>query len=157
MPYRKFITYKDGKKKYAIQNTNTGKITRYSSEKKRETGIRMREMYSHGFTPTKVKDRHTGKYRCRTPRGKIVFKNRPLHTQTVKKKGLFFGKKEDNEYDWKEDVVRQKIEDAGTDAPLFDEGEVQEWTKQAKKDYEEGKDHTAESRWKGYADDEEEQ
>jgi hypothetical protein len=65
----------------------------------------------------------------------------------VKKRSLF---RDDDEYSEEEDIVEQKIKDAGTDAPLYDTGEVREWTEKAKKDYEEGKDHTKESRWKGW-------
>ena len=47
MPYIKF---KSGDR-YAIKNTRTGNITRYHSAEARETGIRVREAYSHGWKP----------------------------------------------------------------------------------------------------------
>ena len=56
MPYRKYTTFVGGEKKYAIQNLRTGNITRYSSPEDRETGIRIREMYSHNFIPGKKKN-----------------------------------------------------------------------------------------------------
>ena len=49
MPYELFK--QDGK--YCTRNIRNGKITHYTSAKNRETGIKMREMYSHGFVPVK--------------------------------------------------------------------------------------------------------
>lgn len=49
MPYRKYVCYQNGVKKYCTKNLRNGKITHYSSPEKRETGIRMREMYSNNF------------------------------------------------------------------------------------------------------------
>ena len=62
MPYTKFTCYKKGVKKYCTRNTRNGNVTHYSSEQKRDTGIRMHEMYSHGFQPTRV-TQHTRKGR----------------------------------------------------------------------------------------------
>ena len=55
MPYLKFTKIVDGKKKYCIKNKKTGSITCYSSKKKREKGIRMKEAFAHGFKLTKRK------------------------------------------------------------------------------------------------------
>jgi len=52
MPYDKFTCYVGGQKKYCTKNRKTGQIVHYSSAEKRENGIRVREMYSHGFHPT---------------------------------------------------------------------------------------------------------
>ena len=51
MPYTKFTTYKEGKKYYSTRNLRNGKVVNYTSEKNRETGIRMREAFSHRFKP----------------------------------------------------------------------------------------------------------
>lgn len=51
MPYLKYTSTRDGKKVYCLKNIKTGNITHFKSEEARETGIRMREMYSHGFRP----------------------------------------------------------------------------------------------------------
>ena len=48
MPYIKFK--RAGK--YCTKNIRTGRITRYSSEEKRDTGIRLKEAFAHGFKPT---------------------------------------------------------------------------------------------------------
>ena len=50
MPYEKF---RKGKK-YCIRNKRTGKVTCYSSVAKRETGIRMKHAFAHGFVPTRI-------------------------------------------------------------------------------------------------------
>ena len=55
MPYSKFTKIVNGKKKYCIRNLRTGKITCYDSPEKRETGIRMKEAFAHGFKPTRKK------------------------------------------------------------------------------------------------------
>lgn len=47
MPYKKFNCVQDGQVKYCTKNTKTGQIVHYSSEDKRENGIRMHEMFSH--------------------------------------------------------------------------------------------------------------
>ena len=47
MPYTKFTKVVGKKKKFCIKNRRTGKIVCYNSAKKRETGIRMREMFAH--------------------------------------------------------------------------------------------------------------
>ena len=52
MPYKKFTKKVKKKKKYCVRNVETGKVTCYSSEKKRKTGIRMKEAFHHGFVPT---------------------------------------------------------------------------------------------------------
>ena len=54
MPYKKYTTTREGKRVYAIKNLRTGRVTKFSTPENRETGIRMREMYSH-FKPTKKK------------------------------------------------------------------------------------------------------
>lgn len=51
MPYQKFTKYEKGVKYYAARNTRNGKVTKYTSDENRETGIKMREMYSHGWQP----------------------------------------------------------------------------------------------------------
>lgn len=47
MPYDKFVRVVKDKKKYCTKNKRTGKVVCYSSERKRKTGIRMREMFTH--------------------------------------------------------------------------------------------------------------
>jgi len=42
-----------GKKKWCIENKQTGKITCFSSPEKRKTGIKMRYAYERGWRPTK--------------------------------------------------------------------------------------------------------
>jgi len=76
MPYKQFITYVGGQKKYAIKNLRTGNITKFNTEKNRETGIRMREMYSHGFTPTNKKSFTYVKKHLRKGRKVIKHKRR---------------------------------------------------------------------------------
>ena len=51
MPYKQF----QKGKKYCLKNIKTGKVTCYSSAKKRSTGVKMREAFSHGWKPTRVK------------------------------------------------------------------------------------------------------
>ncbi|MBC8181495.1 hypothetical protein H8E88_10270 [candidate division KSB1 bacterium] len=55
MPYQKFTKIIKGKKNFCIKNKQTGKVTCYDSEKKRETGIRMKEAFKHGFKMKKRK------------------------------------------------------------------------------------------------------
>lgn len=47
MPYNKFVKAMRGRKKYCTKNKRTGKIVCYSSKRKRETGMKMREMFAH--------------------------------------------------------------------------------------------------------------
>ena len=54
MPYNKFVRMIKEKKKYCLKNKRTGKVTCYSSDKKRKTGIRMKEAFHHGFKPTRT-------------------------------------------------------------------------------------------------------
>lgn len=51
MPYKLFTKYQDGQKKWCTRNLRTGQVIHYSSPEKKETGIRMREAFSHGFRP----------------------------------------------------------------------------------------------------------
>jgi len=67
MPYDKFTCVKAGKKMYCTRNIETGKIVHYTSEKNRETGMRMREMFSHGFVPSHL--RHSKRGRVHSVRG----------------------------------------------------------------------------------------
>lgn len=52
MPYRQFEKIIDGEKRYCIKNIRTGKVTCYYSPGNRETGIRIKEAFAHGFKPT---------------------------------------------------------------------------------------------------------
>jgi len=65
MPYKKFK--KGGK--FCIKNLRTGKVTCYGSEKKRKTGIKMREAFAHGWKPTRLKTtvrKHTRRTKRKT-------------------------------------------------------------------------------------------
>lgn len=55
MPYEKFVKQVKGKKKFCIKNKQTGKVTCYDSEKKRETGIKMKHAFRAGWKPTRLK------------------------------------------------------------------------------------------------------
>ena len=55
MPYSKFSTTRKGKPAFGIKNKQTGKVTVYSSKAKRETGIKMKHAFAHGFKPTRKK------------------------------------------------------------------------------------------------------
>ena len=61
MPYEKFTKIVKGKKKYCLKNKVTGNVTCYSSEEKRNTGIRMKEAFAHGFKPTGKKTKRKKK------------------------------------------------------------------------------------------------
>lgn len=61
MPYKKFIKTVQGKKKYGLQNIKTGKVALFSSKEKRETGIRMKEAFAHGWIPTKKNNKEVHK------------------------------------------------------------------------------------------------
>jgi len=76
MPYKKFR--KGGK--YCIKNLKTGNITCFSSEEKRETGIRMREMFSHGFVPTNKTQTNVKAHPRKRTKGVIQ------HTRKLKKR-----------------------------------------------------------------------
>jgi len=55
MPYQKYTKTIKGKKKFCIRNKQTGQETCYDSEKKRNTGIKIKEAFKHGFKLTKEK------------------------------------------------------------------------------------------------------
>ena len=83
MPYKKYTTTRDGKTVYAIKNLRTGNITKFSTPEKRETGIRMREMYS--FNPTKKRVRVMVRKHSRKLRHKTV--DVKQHNRRVEKYG----------------------------------------------------------------------
>lgn len=47
MPHQQYTTIMKGVKKYVLKNTQTGKTYYFGSEKKRETGKRMHEIFKH--------------------------------------------------------------------------------------------------------------
>lgn len=53
MPYKLFTKTIKGKKQHCTRNKRTGQEVCYKTKKNRKTGIRMREMFAHGFKPTR--------------------------------------------------------------------------------------------------------
>ena len=53
MPYKLFHTIREGKKKFCMTSSDTGKSYCYSSEEARKKGQKMHEAFKHGFKMTK--------------------------------------------------------------------------------------------------------
>lgn len=52
MPYILSSKVKEGKRKFCMQNKDTGKTYCYGSAEERKKGMQMHEAFSHGFKPT---------------------------------------------------------------------------------------------------------
>lgn len=54
MPYKLFEKKVDNILKYCTKNINTGKVICYGSKEKRQTGIRIKEAFAHGWKPRRL-------------------------------------------------------------------------------------------------------
>ncbi len=55
MPYKKYSCMKNGMKMYCLKNIETGQVTHYKTKESRDKGIRIKEAFSHGWKPTRLR------------------------------------------------------------------------------------------------------
>jgi hypothetical protein len=161
MPYQKYKQYDAEYKReiWKAKNLNNGKIIRYPNVKSGERVdelLRIRESFSHWKPKIKkgsMTHSHPGKYKSRTPKGRIVHKKRPVHSQgkfiKIKKKG-FFTHTEEDEMNEHEKMARWNIDKESRAAVQEDKEDVKDST-----DYliQHPKDRTKSSHWKAYTED----